>query len=142
MKQKFDYALLWLVPTFLLMLLGIFSGGCVHYRYVPVENTKYEYITRDSIRIDSTYVHDSVFIRQKQDTVFKDVYKYIYKYKYITTTDTVIHVDSIQIPYPVEKQLTKWQKMKMDFGGSVFSAFICLLIAFIGYIVYNRRFNK
>ena len=140
--KKFDYTLIWLLPTFLLMLLGMTLGSCVHYKYVPVETIKTEYITRDSLRIDSTYVHDSIFIREKQDTVFKDVYKYIYKYQYITTTDTVIKTDSIQVPYPVEKQLTKWQQIKMDFGGLTMGACLGLLLLFIGYIIYVKRFKK
>lgn len=140
--KKFDYTLIWLLPMFLLMFLGMTLGSCVHYKYVPIETIKTEYITRDSLRIDSTYVHDSIFIREKQDTVFKDVYKYIYKYQYITTTDTVIKTDSIQVPYPVEKQLTKWQQIKMDFGGLTMGACIGLLLLFIGYIIYVKRFKK
>ncbi len=140
--KKFDYTLIWLLPMFLLMILGMTLGSCVHYKYVPVETIKTEYITRDSLRIDSTYVHDSIFIREKQDTVFKDVYKYMYKYQYITTTDTVIKTDSIQVPYPVEKQLTKWQQIKMDFGGLTMGACIGLLLLFIGYIIYVKRFKK
>lgn len=140
--KKFDYTLIWLLPMFLLMFLGMTLGSCVHYKYVPVETIKTEYITRDSLRIDSTYVHDSIFIREKQDTVFKDVYKYIYKYQYITTTDTVIKTDSIQVPYPVEKQLTKWQQIKMDFGGLTMGACLGLLLLFIGYIIYVKRFKK
>lgn len=31
--------------------------------------------------------------------------------------DTVMQRDSIPVPYPVEKQLTKWQRWKMDLGG-------------------------
>lgn len=140
--KKFDCTLLWLLPMFMLMVLGMTLGSCVHYKYVPVENTKYEYITKDSIRIDSTYVHDSIFIREKQDTVFKDVYKYIYRYQYLTTTDTIIRIDSIQVPYPVEKQLTKWQQMKVDFGETVFGAFIGLLLLLVGYIVYIKKFKR
>lgn len=31
--------------------------------------------------------------------------------------DTVMQRDSIPVPYPVEKPLTKWQRWKMDLGG-------------------------
>lgn len=36
--------------------------------------------------------------------------------------------DSVQIPYPVEKQLTRWQQMKIELGGWAVSVIIILSI--------------
>lgn len=40
-------------------------------------------------------------------------------------TDTFIKTDSIRVPYPVEKKLTKWQQAKIDLGGWM----VCIIIA-------------
>lgn len=42
--------------------------------------------------------------------------------------DTIVKVDSIRVAYPVEKQLTKWEKLKMEAGGWVFVVLAVLLI--------------
>lgn len=138
-RSSSDYAILWLIPAVLLLLIGILMASCRSIEYVPVEKVRYEYVTRDSIRMDSIHVRDSVYIREKGDTVFKDKYKYIYEYKYINKTDTVIRTDSIPVPYPVEKQLSRWEKMKLDFGGMAAGFLAVSLGLAILWIVIKRR---
>ena len=86
-------------------------------RYIPIEKIRTEYKVRDSIRQDSIYQHDSVFVSVIGDTVYQYKYKYLYKYQFINKTDTFIKTDSIQVPYPVEKALTRWQSLKLELGG-------------------------
>lgn len=52
-----------------------------------------------------------------------------------------IKTDSIQVPYPVEKQLTKWEKAKMDFGGIAFGGMIVavIVIAVLAWMARKRR---
>lgn len=97
-------------------------------QYVPVETVKVEYRTRDSIRQDSIYLRDSVYMTVKGDTVYLYKYKYLYKYRYIDRTDTLMTTDSIQVPYPVEKQLTGWQQLKLDYGGAAMLVIIVIVI--------------
>lgn len=101
----------------ILLMLVICLTSCRNIKYVPVETVKTEYKTRDSIRFDSIYEHDSIFLFVKGDTVYKEKYRYKYRYLTINKTDTVMLTDSVQIPYPVEKQLTRWQQMKIELGG-------------------------
>lgn len=122
----------------ILALMMVTVAACTTTRYVPVETVKTEYITRDSIRIDSTYVHDSVYFWQKGDTVREVKYRNIYKYMFLTKTDTVISVDTITVVQEVEKHLTKWQQWKMDFGGGAIIATAIIVIGFVVYLV--RRF--
>ena len=110
---------------------GICFTSCRSIKYVPIETVKTEYKTRDSIRFDSIYNQDSIYILVKGDTVYQYRYKYLYKYQYLNKTDTVMRTDSIQVPYPVEKQLTKWQKMKIELGGWAFGAVIISLVILI-----------
>lgn len=97
-------------------------------QYVPVETVKVEYRTRDSIRQDSIYLRDSVYMTVKGDTVYLYKYKYLYKYRYIDRTDTLMTTDSIQVPYPIEKQLTGWQQLKLDYGGAAMLVIIVIII--------------
>jgi hypothetical protein len=137
-KRK-DSTALWLVPMVMLMFIGMLAGSCRSIQYVPVETVKYEYITRDSIQLDSVYVKDSILIRQKSDTVFLDKYRYVYKYKYIDKIDTVLRVDSVAVPYPVEKKLTRWQQMKMDFGAMATGILALLLGITVFYIFVKSK---
>lgn len=122
------------LPCILIILitLGGWLSSC-RTQYIPVETVKTEYRTRDSIRYDSIYHRDSVYVAVKGDTVYKYKYKYLYKYQYINKTDTLIKTDSIPISYPVEKQLSKWQKFKLDFGG------VAMLIAIMIVIVILKN---
>lgn len=66
---------------------------------------------------DSVYLHDSVFVNfhSKGDTVFVDkvVTKYKYKDRLRYDTVSVVRVDSVQVPYPVEKDLGWWEKTRL-----------------------------
>lgn len=127
--------------TILLTLATCFTS-CRSIKYVPVETVRVEYKTRDSIRFDSIYQRDSVFLFVKGDTVYKEKCKYLYRYLTINNTDTVIKTDSIQVPYPVEKELSRWQKIKLELGGWAFGTALALLFIIIGNIVYNRKVKK
>lgn len=63
----------------ILLILGSLLNSC-RTQYIPVETVKTEFRTRDSIRYDSIYHHDSVFVRMTGDTVYLYKYKYLYKY--------------------------------------------------------------
>lgn len=112
----------------ILLMLAICLTSCRSIKYVPVETVKTEYKTRDSIRFDSIYEHDSIFLFVKGDTVYKEKYRYKYWYLTINKTDTVMLTDSVQIPYPVEKQLTRWQQMKIELGGWAVGVIVILSI--------------
>lgn len=112
----------------ILLMLAICLTSCRSIKYVPAETVKTEYKTRDSIRFDSIYEHDSIFLFVKGDTVYKEKYRYKYRYLTINKTDTVMLTDSVQIPYPVEKQLTRWQQMKIELGGWAVGVIVILSI--------------
>lgn len=125
----------------LIFLLAVTMSllSCRSVKYVPVETVKTEYKTRDSIRYDSIYQRDSVFLYQKGDTVYQ--YKYLYKYRYLTLrqTDTVAITDSVRVPYPVEKALTRWQVVKMKTGGLAVGLAAVLVLVAVGRLLYKFR---
>ena len=108
-----------------------------HYRG-SVETIKTEYKTRDSIHFDSIYQHGSMFFMLKGDTVYKEKYKYLYRYLTINKTDIVLKTDSVQVPYPVEKKLTRWQSAKIELGGWAFGIVIALALVLVGWLIYKK----
>ena len=127
-----------LIYIIILLILAICFVSC-RTQYIPVESVHTEYKTRDSIRFDSIYQRDSVYMLVKGDTIYQYRYKYLYRYLTTNRTDTILKHDSIPIPYPVEKQLSRWQTIKMELGGWAFGLVIAFILMVIGRIVYKRR---
>ncbi len=127
-----------LIYIIILLILAICFVSC-RTQYIPVESVRTEYKTRDSIRFDSIYQRDSVYMLVKDDTIYQYRYKYLYRYLTTNRTDTILKHDSIPIPYPVEKQLSRWQTIKMELGGWAFGLVIAFILMVIGRIVYKRR---
>lgn len=111
-----------------LMLLAIVLYGCKSIQYVPVETIKRDTTYISQIKIDSVYHRDSIYVEHKGDTVYLSKYKYLYKY--IEKHDTLWQekVDTIQIAYPVEAQLTKWQNIKINMGEYLIAAIVLIII--------------
>ena len=64
--------------------------------------------------IDSLYVRDSVYIREKNDTIYQYVERW--RNRYIYKTDTLyqsVH-DTTIVKETVEQPFSKFQKMKID----------------------------
>lgn len=103
--------------------------------YVPQKSVRTEYI--DRIRTDSVYLHDSVIVKMKNDTVFFEKYRYLYKDRLVR--DSVLISDSVRIPYPVEvekeiNRLSSFQSFQLWCGRIL----LLLLIAWAG-IWWLRR---
>lgn len=122
----------------ILLTSAIWFTSC-RTQYIPIETIRTEYKTRDSIRFDSIYQRDSVYMQIKGDSVYLYKYKYLYRYLTINKTDTVIKNDSIQVPYEVEKKLTRWQSMKLELGGWAFGVIVVMALVIIGWLVYRWR---
>ena len=109
--------------------------GCKTVKFVPVPEYHTLYKTRvDTVQLcDSIYFRDSVFIAAKGDTVYltKMHWRERFRNVYHVKADTVMQLDSIRVPYPVEKQLTKWQRWKMDAGGWAMGVAVVLVILVI-----------
>lgn len=121
----------------LLLIIPLLFVGCKTIEYVPVEKVKIEY--RDRIEKDSIYINDSIYIHEKGDTVYFEKWhtKYIEKLR----VDSILKVDSIPVPYEVEKivkvekSLSWWQKLRMNLGG-------LFIIALLGGGIYLFIRNK
>lgn len=108
--------------------------------YVPVETIKTEYITNtvhDSVYFE-TIKNDSVVIREKGDTIFVDRWHTLYqdRWRERLVTDTMIKIDSIAVPYPVEKKVGFWERARYYSLGGVCTA---ILFGIIGIALWIRR---
>lgn len=104
--------------TYLFISIFLFCAiSCQRTVYVPVENVRTEIQYKDRLRRDSIFIHDSINTYQKGDSVFRDRWHKEYIDRFIHDTTFVHLTDSIQIPYPVEKQLSSWEKLKIETGG-------------------------
>lgn len=51
-----------------------------------------------------------------------------------------VKADTIRVPYPVEKELSKWQQTKMDFGGIALGGIIAVVCIAVIWLI--RKFRK
>lgn len=109
-----------------ILLLASVCVSCRSIKYVPIESIKHDSIYINRIKYDSIYHKDSIYMLVKGDTVYTYKYKYQYRDKLVRDTVNVTKVDSIKMPYPVEKPLTRWQQIKIELGG--FSIILLLII--------------
>ncbi|MCI6619641.1 MAG: hypothetical protein MSD82_12400 [Prevotella sp.] len=112
-------------------------------KYVTVPEYHKEYITKlrvNSFR-DSIYHHDSIMIRMQGDTVYADRYHTVYRDRLRDRLriDTLLRTDSVRVPYPVERELSKWQKVQMD-AGKIGLGIIAIGMLYIIIYVVRRRF--
>ena len=113
------------------LLIAILAGlvlGCKPYRVAQRET-----VIKDSLyivqrMIDRVLIRDSVYERHVHDTVYK--YKERETVRYLAMRDTLYieRRDSVSVPYPVERQLTKWEATRMRLGD------VLLIIVNIGLI--------
>ena len=45
----------------------------------------------------------------------------------------------VKVPYPVEKELTKWQQIKLELGGWAFGTILIATLAIIIFLIYKIR---
>lgn len=118
--------------------LVILLASCTSTKYVPVESVKHDSVYVNQIVKDSVYVKDSVLI-VKGDTITEYRYKYIYQYKDRTDTLFITKTDTIRVPYPVERPLTRWEQLKDRAGGVVMFVLIITLLIVFGKLVYKLK---
>ena len=115
--------------------------SCTMPKYIPIESVKTEY--RDRILIDSIYRYDSIYVKEKGDTLIFERYRYLYRDKLIR--DSVFICDTIRVPYPVEviknvkakRTLTGWQNFQI-WCGRIALFTVLLFVAF--FILRRKKF--
>jgi hypothetical protein len=143
MRDRVKEGQMWL----LLIIIGwlvLSLCSCKQIEYVP-----YKVETKDSIYL-TKFVKDSVYVEVfkgekvfkgyegENDTVYITETKTVYREKLLTDTMYVERVDSIQVPYPVEKDLSRWEQTCVNYGGEAIVTIVVMIIGLIIYVV--KRF--
>ena len=111
-------------------------------------------ITRQVINIrDSVAIHDSVVIIKDEQGNIKEKLIIRYRDRWHATQDNLTlqrqidrykasndslratRKERIEVPVPIERKLSRWEKLKMDVGGWAIGAMSTVLLGVIGYIV-------
>lgn len=125
----------------LLLVLAVLSllAGCRQVRYVPVETVRLDSIYLTKTLRDSIVRYDSVYVRDKGDTLYVERWKYLYRDKVRVDTMVSVRVDTLSVPYPVERELTRWQRLKLELGGWAFGIIVTAALVIVGWLVYKSR---
>ncbi|WP_302023951.1 hypothetical protein [uncultured Prevotella sp.] len=128
-----------IIPYIILSSLA----GCKSVQYVPVETVRTDSIYVDRYQRDSIYQRDSVFVNRwiAGDTIYQDkvVWKYVYRDKVKYDTVAILRSDTINVPYPVECKLSKWEQLKLNVGGWAISIIIIIVLIVMGCMVYKLK---
>lgn len=128
----------------LFICLLVLATGCARKVYVPVESvvSRTDTIYSAKVRVDSVIMRDSVAVFQKGDTVLITKYRDRYRVKELTDTVYQSAIDSVKVsvPYPVERELSRWERTKMDFGGMAIGALVIALCVAVAWLI--KKFRK
>ena len=145
MNLKFNWWKLLVICSISMLILSMFCR-CTTTKYVPITEYRDRVVVKtDSLlNTDSVYVHDSVSVYIRGDTVFKDKYHIQYKDRYIlrNKSDTLIVRDSIPYKVEVSKQLSKTDRAFLNICKI---ASVCLfigIIAVIGWIYLKVKLHE
>lgn len=123
----------------IILLVSAIWFGCSTTKYIPLESVRYDTTYVNKYQYDSIYKRDSIVVRDKGDTVFIEKYRYLYRDKLLRDTLYFSKTDSIHVPYPVERKLTRWEQFKVDIGGFAVSAVVVTVLIVFGIFVYKLK---
>lgn len=128
----------------ILFVMSMFCK-CTTVRYVPVTEYRDRYVNKTDtlMRTDSVWVHDSISVLIRGDTVFKDKYSIRYRDRFVyrNKSDTVIVRDSI--PYKVVEQtkLSKTDKVFLKIGKVSSVCLFTGILAILGCIFWRLKLH-
>lgn len=123
-----------------LLVTALCLCSCTSTRYVPVETVRTEYKDRvhEVQTVDS--VTDTRFVYVSGDTVVSWRDRVKWRERVVRDTVRVIRTDTVREPYPVERELTRWERTKMDLGGVAFGGLavaVCVAVVWLA-----KKFRK
>lgn len=134
----------WLmVPVFWMVVgLSLFATcGCARVQYVPVETVRVDSVHGARWSVDSVYLKDSIHVelRTERDTVYRTEYKYRTHWRERVVRDTLetVRMDSVGVPYPVERKLSRWERTKLHYGGIALAAVLATVFVWFGRLIYK-----
>lgn len=130
--------MLFVIVVVIAVIVAMLSG-CTTTKYIPQETVKVEYRDREVEKIVADTVRDTRIVWVKGDTIVDVREKEKVKRVEIHDTCYIERIDSVRVPYPVEKNLTTWEKVKMDFGGIAMGGVTIALCAAVIWLIKKFR---
>lgn len=138
-RNLIAWILIWGV---ILTIIFCSLAGCKTTEYVEVPVTHTEYAYHD--RVDTSYVKDSVYIREqiKGDTVKVVEYRYRDRFREIWRTDTLVRCDTVSVVHTevVEKTVAKMNSLQSAFFWLGLLTFF-IVIGYVAYRIWRWRFK-
>ena len=107
----------------------LFLCGC-RTEYVPVELVRYDSVMIEKLMRDSVFVRDSVYLKEKGDTVYKYKDRFVYVYKNRVDTFFAEKIREIEVPVPVERKLTWWERVKLNYAEWVIAVLVAIALVY------------
>lgn len=139
-----------------IILILLLLSGCKSVQYVPVESHSIEHhYHNDTIREKDSIISEKNTIIREADSamvanlglklkanekailILRTELQKAISQKSESKSDTIIKVDSVQVPYPVEKKLTKWEQTKMNAGGV--ALIMCVLVVLLIIVAFIAK---
>lgn len=130
----------WLFVGALIGLIVVFFASCTTEKIVTVEKVRTDTTTVTKWQRDSVWLHDSVYVKEKGESVL--VEKWHTKFIEKVSHDTIYQAthDTIPQPYQVEKEvpakLSWWQSLRI-WLGNVFLLIVLSCVVYLGYRMYR-----
>lgn len=131
MKDDTRLSLSWLWALFWVWLVVMLSSCSPKVIYVPEVHTDSVYITKH--QKDSVWLHDSIMVTEKGDTIRIEKWHTKYIEKQVHDTCFVTKVDSVAVPYPVKEKLTIKDKFNvyLQCMGIVFGILLVFIVIWL-----------
>ena len=113
----------------ILLLIMYFFCEC-RTEYIPIESVRYDSIMIEKLMRDSVFVRDSVYLQEKGDTVFKYKDRFVYVYKIRVDTFFAEKIREKEVPVPVERKLTWWERVKLNYAEWVIAVLVAIALVY------------
>lgn len=128
---------------YILMAVALLTGCKTQYIPVPEYHEIVVHHADTLLRVDSVQSRDSVIIRVQGDTITQEVWRWRDRVKYdtrIVYRDS-IRVDSVRVPYPVERKQTAWERTMQNVGKISLIILVTSICFMLVYLLLRAR-NK
>ena len=133
--------LLWMLIILLAGFVLIGLGACRSVRYIPVESVRHDSVVTILHHRDSIYQHDSVYIKEKADTLLIERWHTRWRDRVSHDTLYMSKTDTIRVPVPVERKLSKAERTYITIGKWSVGVVAGLVLAAICFIFFRRRWK-
>ena len=128
--------------TFIALAIALMLAftGCTTTRYVPVEHHTTDTLIQTNVKKDSVWLHDSVYVSEKGDTIRIERWRTKYVSKEVHDTLYQSVRDSIPVPYEVMKEVPA-KLSSVQKGLMVIGLFAILALILVVVFKLKRKFN-